>query len=228
MIDSDSLFTSTGGTGVTKDRLLDAAERLFAEHGFQATSLRHITADAGVNLAAVNYHFQSKESLILAVLIRKLEPINRRRLELLDELEARQRDSAPSLEGVLRAFLQPVLEAKAAGMELATFPRLLGRIYTEPGAWIEKLIPKVFGEVMGRFKTAFAAALPGAEPVEVAWGIHFAIGSMAHFLAAGKLLELISQGAADESDSAGTLERLVVFTASGMRAMVLRTKEAAG
>ncbi|MBI5083180.1 MAG: TetR/AcrR family transcriptional regulator [Acidobacteria bacterium] len=228
MIVSSDQMTSAGGAGVTKDRILDAAERLFAEHGFQATSLRHITADAGVNLAAVNYHFQSKESLILAVLIRKLEPVNRRRLELLDELEARQGDSAASLEEVLRAFLQPVLEAKAAGVELAAFPRLLGRIYTEPGAWIEKLIPRVFGEVMGRFKAAFAAALPGAEPVEVAWRIHFAIGSMAHFLAAGKLLELISMGAADESDAAGALERLVVFTASGMRAMVWRNKETAG
>ena len=72
----------------TKTRLLDTAERLFAHHGIEATSLRTITAEAGVNLAAVNYHFQSKEALMHAVIARRLDPINQRRLAMLDAYEA--------------------------------------------------------------------------------------------------------------------------------------------
>jgi len=73
----------------TKDRILDVAERLFAEHGFANTSLRSITAEAGANLAAVNYHFQSKDALIQAVFARRLGPLNQARLEMLDAAEAR-------------------------------------------------------------------------------------------------------------------------------------------
>ena len=72
----------------TKDRILDTAERLFARDGFEATSLRSITAEAGVNLAAINYHFQSKEALVQAVIGRRMGPMNDRRLALLDAYEA--------------------------------------------------------------------------------------------------------------------------------------------
>src|SRR5271163_200520 len=89
----------------TKTRILDAAEKLFALKGFEATSLRDITAEAQVNLAAVNYHFQSKDSLIDAVIVRRIEPVNRRRLEM---LAAAGPD--PALEQILRAFLTPALE----------------------------------------------------------------------------------------------------------------------
>src|SRR5579863_7990370 len=90
----------------TKTRLLDAAEKLFGQNGFDATSLRDITHEAQVNLAAVNYHFQSKESLIDAVIVRRLEPVNRRRLGMLDAAGV-----APGLEQIVEAFVSPVLES---------------------------------------------------------------------------------------------------------------------
>src|SRR5262252_5809342 len=83
----------------TKDRILDAAEALFMEHGFEATSLRSITAAAGVNLAAVNYHFGSKEELFQAVLTRRLDPMNQERIELLEALE--REPKPPSCEKVI-------------------------------------------------------------------------------------------------------------------------------
>lgn len=202
----------------TKDRILDSAERLFAEHGFAATSLRHITAEAGVNLAAVNYHFQSKDSLILAVLMRKLEPINRRRLELLDEVEAEAGNDPLSLEAVLGAFLLPVLEAKA-GVQLCTFPRLMGRMYTEPGEWMTRIFPQAFAPVITRFQAAFQRALPGASTAEVGWGMHFSIGAMAHYLAGGALLRMVSLSQADPTDTDGALPRLVTYMAAGLRAL---------
>src|SRR5438094_9886838 len=90
----------------TKQKILDSAERLFAQHGFEATSLPNIIADANVNLAAIHYHFHSKEALVDAVIIRRLEPINRERLRMLDDCE---RDGPPKLEAVLEAFLAPVI-----------------------------------------------------------------------------------------------------------------------
>src|SRR5271156_7232965 len=89
----------------TKSRILDVAEKLFGINGFEATSLRDITAEAQVNLAAVNYHFQSKDSLIDAVIARRIEPVNRRRYEMLDAAGLN-----PSLDQILTAFLEPVLE----------------------------------------------------------------------------------------------------------------------
>src|SRR5258707_12134788 len=89
----------------TKSRILDVAEQLFMEHGFEATSLRQLTSSAGVNLAAVNYHFGTKEELFQTVLTRRLDPMNQERIELLGRLErdhgnrplARERISASIL-----------------------------------------------------------------------------------------------------------------------------------
>src|ERR1700732_4679792 len=93
----------------TKDRILDAAERLFGENGVEATSLRAITAEAGVNLAAVNYHFQSKEALVQAVIGRRMGPWNAQRLALLDAYEAEAGEAAVPLEKIIDAFLRPVI-----------------------------------------------------------------------------------------------------------------------
>ena len=93
----------------TKDRILDAAESLFMEHGFEATSLRSITAAAGVNLAAVNYHFGSKEELFQAVLTRRLDPMNQERLDLLSALERAAAPRPVACEQILSAMFVPAV-----------------------------------------------------------------------------------------------------------------------
>src|SRR5215831_11647334 len=114
----------------TKERILNAAERLFSRHGVEATSLRAITAEAGVNLAAVNYHFQSKDALVQAVIASRMAPINERRLALLDACESVALPHPPPISGILEAFLLPVLEAPA--LHSPDFGPILGRLYTEP------------------------------------------------------------------------------------------------
>lgn len=208
----------------TKERILDAAEHLFSLHGFVATSLRQITTDAKVNLAAINYHFQSKESLILAVLMRKIGPINRQRLELLDQLESAGQPLV--LEDVLHAFFAPLFDARRAGVGLSSFPKLLGRAYTEPGDWMQRLFPQAFAPIASRFGAALRSALGGADVTELMWGMHFAIGSMAHFTAAGTLLTFISEGKADPEDFDGALRRLIRYTAAGLRALAVQKEVA--
>src|SRR5256885_9532365 len=116
----------------TRTRILDAAEELFMQHGFEATSMRLLTGKAGVNLAAVNYHFGSKDALIEALFRRRLDPMNGARIAELDRLETESAGRALAAEAIIRAFVGPslrLMEDKSGGRN---FIRLLGRTYTEP------------------------------------------------------------------------------------------------
>src|SRR5579863_4074661 len=134
----------------TKSRILDAAEKLFGLNGFDATSLRDITAEAQVNLAAVNYHFQSKESLIDAVIARRIEPVNRKRLEMLEAAGAN-----PALEQILIAFLSPVFD-----QDRSTVAPMMAQILATPDVFITQLFKKHLATVSQRFTEALGKALP--------------------------------------------------------------------
>lgn len=204
------------GTG---QRILDAAERLFAERGFAATSLRAITAAAQVNLAAVNYHFRSKEALLEAVFARRLEPLNRQRLEILDRAQARAGRRSPPLEEIIEAFLGPALRLRRDLAHSGTsFQRLMGRIYAEPGEHMQVILGAQFAEVVERFRPAFKRALPHLPPADLYWRIHFMIGAMAHTMAGTHILGLFAGDRCDPSDVEGTIRRLVAFLAAGLRA----------
>ena len=201
----------------TKQRILDSAERLFAHKGFDATSLRTIIRDAQVNLAAIHYHYHSKDALLDAVILRRLEPINRQRLELLDACQQAAGDKAASLEAVIEAFLAPAFRV-ASGRNGASFAKLMGRIFTE-----KSLVPRVkqhLGETLSRFMQAFQSAAPELSREEIFWRLQFMGGAMAITLLRGKDLETLSDGLCDTSDVEGTLRRLVDFAAAGFRAPV--------
>jgi AcrR family transcriptional regulator len=202
----------------TKDRILDVAERLFARDGFEATSLRAITAEAQVNLAAVNYHFQSKEALVQAVIGRRMGPVNTQRLVLLDAYEAASAGAPLPLEQILDAFLRPIVEM--VGSYAREFVPLLGRLYTEPGDFAARLYKQQFEHLAQRFIPAFTRALPDLPRDELTWRLHFAIGALAHTMAASKMLEIMSGGRCEISDVEGTLSRLKTFVMAGLTAPV--------
>lgn len=207
----------------TKERILDAAESLFAQHGFDATSLRMITASAGVNLASVNYHFQSKNSLIEAVLTRRIAPLNRERLEMLASVEAAAGNESPALEDVVHAFVAPVVRKRLGGGEHgADVGRLFGRIYSDPCECARASFFSQMREILRPFTSAFRRALPGLPAVEVLWRIHFGVGVMAHTLAGMEHLKNVSGGLCDLSDVEGTIARIVTFVCAGMRAPLAR------
>ena len=201
----------------TKQRILDTAEKLFAHNGIEATSLRAITASARVNLAAVNYHFRSKEALVHSVIARRMDPINQRRLAMLDACEAAAGDGPLPLSQVLEAFLSPVMEANAThGSE---FGPIMGRIYTEP-EFAEKFFKDHLQAVSRRFVAAFHRALPELPRNELIWRIHFMVGVMAHAVGAGRLIVKISEGACDPSDVCGLVRRMEAFLIAGFQAPV--------
>lgn len=217
MIESNVLH-SEAQHSTTKDRILDAAEALFAEHGFDGTSLRTITAQAGVNLAAVNYHFHSKDSLIDAVFARRIGPLNQERLRLLAICEAAAGDGPLPLEEVIRAFVAPVIrvrqEAASQGVDIA---RIVGRTYSDPSESAKRSFFGHMRQIARPFTDAFRRALPEMPQVELLWRMHFSVGVLAHTLAGTRHLQTISGGLCDPADVEGTLERMVAFMAAGLR-----------
>jgi len=200
----------------TKERILDAAEQLFGEFGPSNTSMRTITTAAGVNLAAVNYHFGSKEKLIDAVLSRRLRPVNRARLEGLDELEAGGKDVA--LEDLCEVFIRPALELSNDPDAGVFCTRLVGRMQGDPSAQVRDLFKDQFKEVAERFLPAFTKACPHLGPGELMWRVFFVIGAMAHTMMDSFDLKSYSKGLCDPGDVDATTAYLVQFAATALRA----------
>ena len=202
----------------TRTRILDAAEELFMQHGFEGTSMRQLTARAGVNLAAVNYHFGSKDALIEAVFKRRLDPMNVERVAALDALE--KQGQAPASVDIIRAFVVPSLrlieDAKGGGRN---FIRLLGRTYTEPAKTVRALIGEMYAPTMERYKRALERALPQMPADELVWRMHFMFGTLAYTLAATDTVQLIAGCKPEDRYDARLLEgRLTVFLTAGLHA----------
>ena len=195
----------------TKESLLDAAERLFALHGIARASLRAITREAGANLAAVNYHFGSKQELVRSVLTRRLQPINEERLRDLAACEP------GDLTEILRAFIQPAMSRIATEAWGADFSRLVWRAFSEPDEEVRNMVFQQFKLVKERFVAALTEALPGLEPPDLYWNFHFMVGSMVHTAGLGHLVPRLSEGACSNQDISEITERLVQFAAAGMR-----------
>lgn len=204
----------------TKGKILDAAERLFAEHGFTTTSLRTITADAKVNLAAVNYHFGSKDALIEAVFARRLLPMNESRLSRLCELEHTYGIERIPLSRLIEAFVEPALAlSRDRSRGSSVFIKLLGRSYTEPAPRLQESVRSMYQEVIDRFRPAFAAALPGLPSEELYWRLHFLVGVLAYCMSGSDMMRLIASARMSEPlDVDALTQRLTVFLTAGMQA----------
>src|SRR5947207_4217466 len=206
-------------SSATKGRILDAAEALFMEHGFEATTLRQITAAAGVNLAAVHYHFGSKEELFEAVLRRRLDPMNQERLALLTRFEHESAPKPLSCEKILAAMFIPALRlARDPARGGKNFLRLLGRAYADPAPFIRQFLSTQYAQMIVRFKEAFARALPKLPRKELSWRLHFIMGALSYTLAGTDALKLIAELRPHESDDDEILlRRLAPFLLAGLK-----------
>ena len=201
----------------TKDKILDAAERLIGEQGYAATSLRHIIAEAGVNLAAVHYHFGSKEDLLDAVVLRKVTPVNDARLAWLDRVEAEAGSGALDVEKVLESLLIPTAEMASRSPE---FVRLMGRMMVE--GMMPRIREKHFHAMGQRFVAALGRAIPELPREELMWRMHFTVGAMALAMCSAPMFPLAPEGAADLEPR---MKLLVTFLSAGFRAPATAGKE---
>ena len=195
----------------SRTRLLDAAESLFGQRCLHA-SIRDITRAGKTNLAAVNYHFGSKEALVAAVLERKAAPVNRERLQRLNELE--ESGSPVPVEQILRAFAEPTVDLQ---LHHQNFVRFAGRVVTDPDPKIRQVLASLFGDVARRFHAALCRALPHLEPTEVLLRMGLLLGAMIYtWTNREDLIPLSGEPASFPVEE--MVDRVIAFAAAGMRA----------
>ena len=204
----------------TRERILSSAETLFAERGFETVSLRDITGAADANVAAVNYHFGSKERLIDAVIERHVVPINGERLELLERLAAKYAAEPLPVEEILRAFLSPVLRQITSGkMSEELFGKFMGRLIGERGYRLPESVRPLFRMMAARFTSALRRAVPQLSEEEALWRMHFSFGVMSNTLTHGDTLREISGGRAGNPSIEKIFEEIIEFCAAGIEAV---------
>lgn len=206
----------------TRDRILDAAESLFAEHGFTVTSMRMITSQANVNLASVNYHFGSKEVLIQEVFVRILDPLTTDLAEELDGLDGA--DCAQlSVERLLQTFIRAAMDVNQRTPDGASiFMQLMGRSFAEPQqGHLRKFLSNRYRRIVERYQMLFGLVLPDLPACELFWRLHYMLGAAGFTLSGLEGLRKIA--ARDFEDSAGfeqQIKRLVPFLAAGLSAPI--------
>jgi len=198
----------------TRTRILDAAEQLFSTKGIQGISVRTILSEAGINAALAHYHFGSRDGLIQQVLQRRIDPLNRKRLELLDEALASAEADNPELSTVLRAFFTPVVDLLE---ERPDFARLLGQLHVAPDPKLREFFIKLFGEVIRRFADAVRNALPPGLPrPQKACRAHFTLGVLIHTLTNYSDLKLMARGRYSPLKREDLLEEMVRYCTAGL------------
>ncbi|MGO9259357.1 MAG: TetR/AcrR family transcriptional regulator [Bryobacteraceae bacterium] len=193
----------------TKQRILDTAERLFGEQGYDAISLRHIIGEAGVNLAAVHYHFGSKEDLLDEVVVRKLGPVNEARLALLDQAEKEAAGAPVPVERILRAFLTPT---ETAARQNPEFVKVMGRIVAE--GLIERIAQRHFRPMIDRFVEVLQRSLPDLSKEELGWRIYFMFGAISRALCGESQTWLTGE----PGDFEERIEKLIAFLSGAFQA----------
>lgn len=204
----------------TVDRILDTAEVLFAQKGFAETSLRAITSKAGVNLAAVNYHFGSKEALIQAVFERFLTPFCQALSAQLDTLENAATPDTP--ENLMDIVARLALGSHPTDPHRAAiFFRLSGQAYSQPQGHLRAYLYKQYGSVFRRWLGHLQRAVPDVPPMELFWRVQFSLGSVIFTLSGMQSLQAISQTDFNVDASVNDISRrLLAFLVGGLQASV--------
>ena len=204
----------------TKNKILDAAESLFAEKGFNGTSLREITSRAEVNLAAVNYHFGSKKELIKAVMSRYMNELSPRLEASLQVIN--DSDAKPSLVEVFSAFIQPLLslnEFKDNGT--SNFLQLLGRGYTDSQGFLRWFLTTQYPNVISFFVEAVQKAYPELTAEEMFWRLHFTMGTVVFTMSSSEALIDIAHNDFERNvDIAEVIQKVIPYVAAGVAAPI--------
>jgi AcrR family transcriptional regulator len=195
----------------TKERILAAAEALFAQRGFDGASLRQLTASAGVNLAAVNYHFGSKEKLVEQVFKRRLDALNQHRLAELDKIAGQP---GTTLDDVLAAYIRPALELSHEGNG-SLFMRVLARAFAEHDDTLRQFLSENYGHVMRQFTAEFARLLPHLEKAELYWRIDLVTGALTHAMSGFGMIQR-KDNVSEQQHREQTATHLIRFAAAGL------------
>ena len=204
----------------TKQSILDAAEYLFAQNGYRGTSLREITGRAKVNLAAVNYHFGSKKTLVEEVIKRRLLPLNSIRKKRLEEVRALadKKGKKPDIKAVLSAFIEPTLKFKESDPGAEHFFTFIGRSFTDPDNTVRDVFIKYIMPLFQLLQETACQALPSLSKDLVFWRLHFTLGALFHSIHICGHVKPEFMNGSTEMDSDSLIELIVPFVTAGMKA----------
>ncbi|GHB94588.1 TetR/AcrR family transcriptional regulator [Thermomonas carbonis] len=198
----------------TKDRILYAAEELFAQQGFASTSLRQVTSRADVNIAAVNYHFGSKENLVNEVFRRRMDDMSRERLAALQ----RAVEAHPGqLEPILAAFVEPALAMAQDRHGGGAFIRVIARAYAESNDSLRKFLSDQYGHVPREFAKALVGCVPGLGKEDLYWRLDFLSGALTYAMADFGLIKRPA-GVSEANHRQRAAKALIRFAAAGFQA----------
>jgi AcrR family transcriptional regulator len=198
----------------TKDRILGAAEELFAQHGFSGTSLRQVTSRADVNIAAVNYHFGSKENLVNEVFRRRMDEMSAQRLA---RLKNAIQQHPGELEPVLAAFVEPALALSKDQHGGAAFIRVIARAYAEKNDSLRKFLSDQYGHVPREFAKAIATCVPQLSKEQLYWRLDFLSGALTYAMADFGMIKRLS-GTSEAAHRERAARELIRFAAAGLKA----------
>ena len=212
----------SGKAQATRERILDAAEALFAAEGYAGVTVRQIMRRAGADVALAYYHFDSKRDLFDAVLLRRAEHLNAIRLKALEEVEQRHPDDAPTVEEIIAAFTNPLLDLLAEDHEAwHHYMALIAQVNNSP-EWGGELMTRYFDPLVRRFIEALRVALPDCDEAEIFWSYHLLSGALTLTLAETGRLDNLSDGRCSSSDMASIAERMPAFLAAGFERLCAR------
>ena len=197
----------------TKDRILGAAEELFAQFGFSGTSLRQVTSRADVNIAAVNYHFGSKENLVNEVFRRRMDEMSAHRLAA---LKTALEQHPGELEPILAAFVEPALAIAQDRHGGAAFVRVVARAYAEKNDSLRKFLSDHYGHVLRDFAKAIAACVPALSKEELYWRLDFLAGALTYAMADFGLIKRPT-GTAEKAHRERAARELIRCAAAGFK-----------
>src|SRR5215469_17009595 len=204
----------------TSEKLIAAAERLFAEHGYNGVSVRMIAAAAGVNWSLLGYYFRGKEGLLSEVYRRHCGELNSARMRLLQEIRTRGRK--PKLEEILNAFIRPALAVARNEDGETDFIRLRAILAAENSALLDKLVAENFDVSSTTFIDALRGCLPHLTRDDILWRFHFMLGTISYTASGPHRIKEFSNGRCDPADIEENLRQLVPFLAAGFRAPSLK------
>ncbi|WP_425599822.1 TetR/AcrR family transcriptional regulator [Luteimonas aestuarii] len=197
----------------TKDRILGAAEELFAQYGFTGTSLRQVTGRADVNIAAVNYHFGSKENLVNEVFRRRMDVMSAERISRLKRAQA---EAPGELEPILAAFVEPALDMAQDKHGGGAFIRVIARAYAEKNDGLRKFLSDQYGHVQRDFAKAISACLPSLSKEELYWRLDFLAGALTYAMADFGLIKRPAQ-VSEAAHRQRAASELIRFAAAGLK-----------
>ena len=201
----------------TKDRILGAAEELFAQYGFAGTSLRQVTSHADVNIAAVNYHFGSKDNLVNEVFRRRMDEMTAARL---GQLEQARSAHPGELRAVLAAFVEPALALAQDRQSGGAFVRVIARAYAEKNDNLRKFLSDHYGHVLREFGKVIAACVPNLSKEELYWRLDFLAGALTYAMADFGLIKR-PHGISEAAHRSKAAQELIHFAEAGFRASAL-------